>query len=107
MRTYLPFKIIRSPGKASRAIANRWDVVVAKIPPCKDSDGQHHAKEFAKFMVVACNLHDDMLAALEVALGDVLYLAEKHGEIARFQDTLDQCSAVIARAHSSRESDNA
>lgn len=71
MRTYLPFKIIRSTGKASRAIANRWDVVIAKIPPCKDSEGQHHAKEFSGFIVKACNLHDELLVALEGLLADI------------------------------------
>jgi len=61
----LPWRVFKNPGRPSKGIGPSPSLIVARIKPCRDANGQHHAKANAALIVRAVNAHDTLVSTLK------------------------------------------
>ena len=76
-----PVRVFHAKGKSGRAIGVTPDHIIAKCTPCRDAQGQHHAKGNARLLAASYNTFDNAAQRLGV---NAVELAEalQGGELA-------------------------
>jgi hypothetical protein len=100
--TALPWHIAKTKGKANRTLMSEDGVAIARVTPCRDLEGQHHAKANADLIVRAVNSHYELLAALK----DATRIVEQCGQwqdtnettTQIFKEEIEKFEAAIAKA---------
>lgn len=101
-RTPGPWKVFHPKGKAARGIGPAPDYIVARTTPCRDAQGQHHAKANARLIAAAPDLLEALIKAREFVYGTWSSLKGAVGENNLVKPVLDEIDAAIAKAEGNK-----